>query len=414
MKFHKGLSGILFYLLSFICIILFIGVGYTTYRYLVSRADGTEKTIAEDTTAIMLLIEFENTDGLENFVYQMNERNIPGVLMVNPEFAQEYSENLLQIQEYDIEITGSYSGEPLWDVSYEEQYEIMKDTKEQIEAVTGESMRAFGSRYFAYDENTIKAAEELGIDYIFARGTTGAKATIYKPDEYDVKIFSVSNVSSEKWGTGSLCDYSYWAREGTPEEFEKELLDALKYSKVSPVSHSYLGGVKKYWNEAYLSLWDHDDITWVNLDEFGEIDISLPMEDIPDNREVQYTTPKPAVPFDEEEDVDNPCSVVEYSSEDTTEINKENYVGNKIVMYHNGLGSMCLDALDYLETVDYTVEEHLVGEDNFTSSLQDLQEVYQVSEGVSVNFGFYPMIFIQDRAFSGFNEDIQDEIEELI
>jgi hypothetical protein len=43
-----------------------------------------------------------------------------------------------------------------------------------------------------------------------------------------------------KWGTGSLCDYSYWAREGSPEEFGDELFAALEYDKISPVSHTYI------------------------------------------------------------------------------------------------------------------------------------------------------------------------------
>ena len=80
---------------------------------------------------------------------------------------------------------------PLWDVSYDEQLRVVKDTKDRIYNCTGKSIRIFGSKYFAYDENTLKAAQENGIEYVFARGTTGAKATVYEVEEYDVKIFSI-------------------------------------------------------------------------------------------------------------------------------------------------------------------------------------------------------------------------------
>ena len=205
-----------------IALILFSSILILLVNIFSSEEDNTAEE-SSTKEGLMLLIEFEDTTGLENFVIEMHDRNIPGLLMVSYEFAEEHADVLKELSKYDIEVGGTYSIEPLWDVSYEEQLSIMTTVKEKIEAALGTEMRVFGSKYFAYDENTLKAAQELGIEYVLARGTTGAKATIYKPDEYDVKIFSVSNVNSEKWGTGSLCDYSYWAREGIPEEFSEEL-----------------------------------------------------------------------------------------------------------------------------------------------------------------------------------------------
>jgi hypothetical protein len=75
--------------------------------------------------------------------------------------------------------------------------------------------------------------------------------------------------SSEKWGTGSLCDYSYWAREGSPEQFRKEMFAALIHDKISPVSHTRLGGLKSAWYEVYMDFFDTTDVTWVDLD--GEV-----------------------------------------------------------------------------------------------------------------------------------------------
>ena len=79
-------------------------------------------------------------------------------------------------------------------------------------------MRVFGSRYFAYDENILRAADALGVEYVLARGTAGERATVYAPREYKAKIISVSNVPFGEMGTGSLCDYSLWARGSTDED----------------------------------------------------------------------------------------------------------------------------------------------------------------------------------------------------
>lgn len=263
----------------------------------------------KETEGLMILIEFEGMEGLTNFSNELKNRDIPSLLIVSSEFVTQNCEELKKLQLQGVEIGGVFSTYPLWDKNYDEQFEIIKNTKNSIEKCTGE-MRVFGSKYFAYDINTIKAAEKLGIEFVLARGTTGAKATIYKPIEYNVKLLSVSNVASKDWGTGSLCDYSYWAREGTPEDFEIELQTAAKNeTKISPVSHTYIGGLKKRWNEIYLNFFDTTKINWMNLTEFGKIDQILPFIEIPQNREVQYTTPNPKIPLDEEENIKNVCAI---------------------------------------------------------------------------------------------------------
>ena len=402
---EKFLRIFLIVLLSITLLSLFV------YLFYLLRQDNT---VTEDESSnpegLMLLIEFEDTVGLNNFVYQMNERSIPGLLSVNATFVEENCEFVKGIQEYDIEIAGSAPGEPFWEIPYEKQYEIIKDTKDRIEACTGNAMRVIGSRYFAYDENTLKIADELGIEYVFARGTTGPKSTIYKAEEYDVKIFSVSNIDSPKWGTGSLCDYSYWAREGTPEDFKEELYTAFEtYSKVSPVSHTYLGGLKERWNDVYVDMFDNLEIDWVDLDEFGQADIYDSLSDIPDNREVQYTTPKSEIPLDEELDVDNPCAVIQSSSnsaEDSIDLED-----GQLAIFHNGTGPMCLEALEFFDENDIKYVEHLTMDSDFSEKLTQYQDLYgNQSEGVSVSFGYYPFIFYKDTVFSGFNDDIGDEI----
>jgi len=363
------------------------------------------------TEALMLMIEFEGTEGLINFVNDIKERNIPGLLIVSAEFVENNCEVVNTLLEYhDIEIAGLDSSKAFWDVPYEEQLSVIKNSKEKIFECTGREIRVFGSRYFAYDENTVKAAQELGLEYVFARGTTEAKATIYKPNEYEVKIFSVSNVDSQNWGTGSLCDYSYWAREGTAADFEIELFGSLKYEKISPVSHTYIGGLKKSWNDVYLKFFDESNISWLDLDSFGEIDTTLPFADIPTNREVQYETPHPAVPLDQEANIDNPCAVEDITKE-VVDNEKEN---SEIVIFHNGTGPMCMEALSFLRTQGYEYTEYLNTDEDFSIKINEYKADFEKSEGVSETFSYYPIIFIKGRAFSGFNQTVQESIEDLM
>jgi hypothetical protein len=389
-----------------------LGILLGSYDWLKKESDIPVQKEVTSTQALMLMIEFEGTEGLINFVNDIKERDIPGVLIVSADFVVENCEVVNTLLKYhDIQLVGLDSSKAFWDVPYDEQLSIMKDTKEKIFSCTGIDIEIFGSRYFAYDENTVKAAQELGIDYVFARGTTGAKATIYKPLEYDVKIFSVSNVDSQNWGTGSLCDYSYWAREGVASDFEKELLGALKYEKISPVSHTYIGGLKKSWNDVYLKFFDQSDIDWVDLDTFGEIDSSMAFADIPSNREVQYETPHPAIPLDEEENISNPCAVEDISEsvDQGDEVSAE-----ELVIFHNGTGPMCIEALAFFDSMDYEYIEYLNTDSDYSTKLGEYRRGFNVSEGVSTSFGYYPIIFVGDRVFSGFNDDIKETIENIM
>ncbi len=392
-------------------IVILLLIAYFAVYFLKKEESQIE---SDNPEGLMVLIEFEGTEGLNNFVYMMNERSIPGLLSVSADFVEENCDFIKGLQQYDVEIAGAAPGEPFWDIPYEEQYETIKDTKDRIEACTGTPIRVIGSRYFAYDENTLKAAQDLGFEYVFARGTTGPKATIYKPEEYDVKLFSVSNIDSPKWGTGSLCDYSYWAREGAPQDFIDELYSAFEtYDKVSPVSHTYLGGLKERWNEAYVDMFDNLDVNWVDLDTFGEVDVYAGIEDIPVNREVQYTTPKPEIPLDEEANVANPCEVIEsdFTDNDISQEDSDTQEQDTLVMFHNGTGPMCIEAIEFFEENDIEYEEYLTIDEGFEETLSEFKEEYgNVSEGESATFGYYPMIFYKDKAFSGFNEEVGNTI----
>jgi hypothetical protein len=95
-------------------------------------------------------------------------------------------------------------------MSYDRQYEIISEMIKNAQTYLGVTPRVISSRYMASDENTVKVAQALGIEYITARGTTELATTIYKPEEYDVKIISVSNIDVPEFKYVSFCDYIYW------------------------------------------------------------------------------------------------------------------------------------------------------------------------------------------------------------
>lgn len=408
---------LLYILLSVFGVLLLLVLEYFLItKYLCTSKDVQEIEVKPKTQAYMMLIELESTEGLVNFVDNLKQRDIPALLFVGAEYVQENCEVINTLLAYhDIELAGGDGSMAYWDIDYDTQYDNMKKVKDKIYECTGKEVRVFGSRYFAYDENTLKAAEANSIEYVLARGTTGAKSTIYKPDEYNVKIFSVSNVESHNWGTGSLCDYSYWAREGIPSDFEDELFKALKYDKISPVSHTYIGGVKKSWNDVYLKFFDEADVQWLNLDEFGKVDLYMPFSEIPINREVKYETPHPVVPLDQEENISNPCSV-----EDITErLSISNSSGGKlennaVVIFHNNKGSMCLEALKFFKDNNIEYIQHLDTDTDYTNILSLYRSKVTTSKGYSTTFGYFPMIFIGDIAYSGFNKDIGEEILDIL
>ncbi len=266
---------------------------------------------------LIQLIEFEDIQGLRNWGYELQQRGMKALAFIQNNMLEEYPTEIRWLADQGHEIAGGYAEQALWDVPYETQLQILADTRDLVEEVTGKPMRVFGSRYFAYDENTLKAADALGIDYILARGTSDVEVIIYDPDEYDCDIISVSNVTFEDMGRGSLCDYSLWARGSTAEEFEQVLADSIAKmpKRIMFASHAYLGGMKQAWWDVYRQLLDSGEVHWAaDFDEWLQpengVRLRLPMILIPINREVQYTTPTPTTPLDELEDLDqmhNPC-----------------------------------------------------------------------------------------------------------
>jgi hypothetical protein len=279
-----------------------------------------ETTLSSDTAkpvGLIQLIEFEDIQGLRNWGYELQQRGLKALASIQANMLDEYPTEIKWLADQGHEIAGSYSSQPLWDVPYETQLEAMTETKNAVEQVTGKPMRVFGSKYFAYDENTLKAADALGIKYVLARGTSDVEVIVYDPDEYECDIISVSNVTFEDMGRGSLCDYSLWARGSTAEEFKQVIEDSIAKmpKRIMFASHAYLGGMKQAWWDVYQWLLDSGEVRWAaDFDEWlkpeNGVRLRLPLSLVPVNREVQYTTPTPSMPLDELANLDqmqNPC-----------------------------------------------------------------------------------------------------------
>lgn len=289
MKKNKIFLLPLFVLILAICLLIVSQIFYTK----------------NETNSLMMLIEFEEVDGILQWEKELDKRGLTALVKVQDNVLEENEEVFKRLAEKGYEIAGGYDEAPFWDMPYEEQYQHLRNSQELVERVTGKKMRVFGSRYFAYDENTLKIADDLGIEYILARGTKDVEAIVYKPNEYNVKIISVTNVDVGEMGRGSLCDYSLWARGSSPEDFWQMIEESVAKDPKNMilVSHSYLGGTRLLWWQEYIKALDLPDLNWKGFDGWilnQDIEY-LNNEDIPINREVKYVAPNPVKQIEEYE-----------------------------------------------------------------------------------------------------------------
>ena len=377
-------------------VLLLVGEYFLVQKYLCNTEPQTEEETIRP-QAMMLLIEFRNTEGLVNMVNDMKQRNVKGLIMVSGDFIEKNAGILKEVLKTGaVELAPSYDPEPFWGMPYDEQYEIISDMVEKAEIYLGVKPRVISSRYMASDENTVKVADALGIEYITARGTTELATTIYKPEEYDVKIISVSNIDVPEFKYGSFCDYSFYERNGSPEIMTTEFERAIQNEKFIGVSHTYIGGYKERWNDMWHNFWDNYDVEWVDLDTLGSVDKIMPMWQIPVNKNAPYTPEKirPAVAYEDEVNVPNPCLVVDLN-EGSSSLEIEQGDGD-IVVFHNNAGPMCLEMLSFFDEFDIEYEEHLTTDTDFGTQLNASKGDISESEGVSNSYGYYPIIFIGD------------------
>ena len=251
---------------------------------------------------LIMLIEFEKIEGVRHWERELDQRGLTALIQAQYNVLEKFPEDFARLAAKGYPIAGLFAEKPFWDVPYDEQFARMREAKEAVEKITHKPMRLFGSRYFAYDENTLRAADALGIEYVLGRGTAGALATIYAPREYKAKIISVSNVPFAEMGTGSLCDYSLWARGSTDKDFAA-MMDKVVASRQSDlilVSHAYLGGTSEGWWQVYEQALSRSEVKWRSFDAWVRtVKVNeLPLANIPVNREVKYDVPRPAVPLE--------------------------------------------------------------------------------------------------------------------
>ena len=239
--------------------------------------------------------------GSRHWGEELKRRGIPANFNADEKQLDKDSGLVREICAMGFEIGGSHDEGPFWDETYAFQYEKMTRLKNKVEAVTGKPMRSFSSKYSAYNVHTLEIAEKLGIKYVFARGTAGSRAVVYKPKEYDVKILSTSDVPLANMGGGTLADGSIWSRGGTPDDFRKVLFGVTE-NKMTLVAQAQLSGVKLYWWNVYQEFFDADLVDWKSMDEFCVDAAVLPNDHIPINKEVQYLNPQPRIPLKDEVD----------------------------------------------------------------------------------------------------------------
>ncbi len=409
-------------------LVLIAGFGFFIFNEFINPENEIDEEIQEQEQqeveiseeipeGMVILIEYKDTVGLVNFVNELNQRDIPSALLVTPEFVEDNCSTIKELTNYGVEIIGSNTESPFWDMPYEEQYERISEIKSRIESCTGKPIKIVGSRFFASDENTVKAAEELNIPYVTARGTMGTKAGVYDVKDYNVKILSVSNIENIEFKYGSLCDYSYWTREGEPEDMRGDLIKTInEYDRFTPVSHTNIGGYLEDWMETWKNFWDNNEIKWVSLDQMmAKSDYEMEFHKIPQNRNSPYT-PEMLEHVEEGAEtegnrVKNPCSIEELTGkQNSSSTSTDLYSENEVVMFHNNQGSMCLEAKEFFNDNDIEFKEVLVADEDFGEEREKYFGDHPTSSGVSTSYEYFPFIFTEEKSFSGFNEEIKTSL----
>jgi len=106
-------------------------------------------------------------------------------------------------------------------------------------------------------------------------------------------------------------------------------------------------------------------------------------------------------------------SLVNDKEQGTTEEMSNDVESEKveIIMFHNETGPMCIDAIEFLEENYIAYQQHIPTDIDFHEQLEKYKANFEgVSEGVSESFGYYPIIIVTHRAFSGFDNEIETHI----
>lgn len=83
----------------------------------------------------------------------------------------------------------------------------------------------------------------------------------------------------------------------------------------------------------------------------------------------------------------------------------------EIVVFGDEDNELYQDLISFLKEGQYNYTTYLISDSEFLDKLDSYKRMYGYSEGMSSNFRYYPFIFLKEKAFSGFNIIIKEEIE---
>ena len=258
---------------------------------------------------LMLIVDRKSDEGLSRWAEELYKRQIPALILADGHTINESPDLIRRVASSPFDMGCVYNDGPFWTDThedmvtwlpswvhierpqlkspYEVQREIMAQIDEKVSPLIGGTMRAFSGKYFSYNQDTQKIADELKIPYILARGTAAARAVFYQPIEYAATIVSVSNVPSKQLGTGSLCDESLKARTETPDDF-RDLLFGLDVDRVILVAQTHISGLMRPWWDVYMDYFDQANVQWHTLADFVTVPPAIPNKEIPKNYRVDY------------------------------------------------------------------------------------------------------------------------------
>jgi hypothetical protein len=141
-------------------------------------------------------------------------------------------------------------------------------------------------------------------------------------------------------------------------------------------------------------------------------DIGSPESPIRHQDDAEGTSGQSDSPLDGNDSLDQPFDSESENDDNSNDTQPDKSKQTKeVIMFHNGTGPMCVQAEEFFAEHDIKYQQYLTKQENFKERLAEYQGEFDgASEGVSENFGYYPMIFVGDRAFSGFDEQIGKEI----
>ncbi len=107
---------------------------------------------------MMLIIDRRNANGLKHWCDELERRGIPAVIQIEEEMIDSEGDVIKNLSDKGFEIGGAYNERPFWNESYRFQYETTARIKDKVQSCMSKPMRVLSSKYFAYDENTLRVS----------------------------------------------------------------------------------------------------------------------------------------------------------------------------------------------------------------------------------------------------------------